>query len=631
MLLRSVTAVWRCVWVPCILTAVGLLLGLPMMLRMPPWVDVTLYDNAAQAILSGEVHYQDVFDTNPPGFVWALTAIRAVCGPSYEALWIVDLAIMVGIVLLIDRLAKWGGASPAARWWVFAGVAFFYPFVTEGVRAQRDVWMTLPALAAIALRVRRSRLPDTAWRKVVGPALLEGIVWGVAVWVKPHVMFVAAGMWLLTVRRVVGPRAWVGVGLDFAGNFLGGLFIGLLGFGLLFATGSLWPFWEVFTIWNTDYVGLVGRELDTRYEQQLHWFPPWSLFLLPTVPLAVLSILDGLWPTREKAGLLGRWLPRGLYDAGDDNIRFARGVLGAAYLLWAFQALYFQRGFQYVHVTESLLMLGLWAAHRWSLPAVVLAWFALSSAMWMTADAHPEFRKGLNDWAYCDQERDHYLVRHPIADPNRMQWWSECWRTDMSAQEKGRLRDRLKYVRNHEASIGWEELEEVAHFLRTREKPVGDDELICWHDSPHALYLIAGPNRTRVKPAIRFMHVFTIKVMGKDADDRMHHEVDRAMPYCRFIVSDLCITTLGHDPGTEAWQIIAQPGTEDDLLPTDFPQCWREEFPFDRRAIFRSGNGRGRYIVHALNEWAPSPYNPRLPWPKLDPGLKSVLRFLRDE
>ena len=631
MILRAVSAVWRSAWVPRLLTAVALVLGLPMALRMPPWVDVTLYDNAAQALLHGEIHYQDVFDTNPPGFVWALTAVRALFGTSYEALWVVDLAVVLGVVLLIDRLAKWGGATPAVRWWVFAGVAFFYPFVTEGVHGQRDVWMSLPAMAAIALRVRRTRLPDANCGWGFRPGLLEGLVWGVAVWVKPHVMFVAAGAWLLTARRVAGGRGWRGVAFDFLGNLVGGVLVGLAGLVLLWYTGSLPGFIEVFTVWNTDYVGLVGRELDTRYDQQLHWFPPWSLFLIPTIPLAVLSVLDGVWPTRSTAGVIGRWLPRRLYDAGaDDGVRFARAVLGGCYLLWAYQALYFQRGFQYVHVTETFLMLGLWAAHRWALPALVLGWFALTSTAWVVADASPEFREALCEVAYCDHERDHYLVRHPLSDPGRMEWWTTCLRTDLGPKEKGRLRDGIKYVRNHEASIGWEEIEEVSEFLRHIEQPVRDGELICWHDSPHALYLVAGPNRTRVKPGIRFMHVFTVLVMGEEAEKRMLHEVGTALPNCRFAVTDLCITTLGHDPGTEAWRVISQPGVDDDLLPPGLAPGWREQFPFNRRAIFRTKGGRGRYVVHAANEPAAWYFDARNPWPRFGPGMNSVLRFLRE-
>src|SRR5262249_40244910 len=238
------------------------------------------------------------------------------------------------------------------------------------------------------------------------------------------------------------------------------------------------------------------REWAERSKRELPCFPPWSLFLLPTVPLAVLSVLDGrLWAGRASPspgpGWLGRRLPRWLYDPGaDDQTRFARAVLGGCYLIWAAQSLYFQRGFQYVHVTETLLMLGLWAAPRWALSAVVLGWFALTSSVWLVADANPDFHDRLLQVAYCDHERDHYVVRHPLADPNRMKWWTTCWEADPAPIRRGQLRDGIKYVHNHEASIGWEELEEVAAYLKPR--LIGDGEVICWHDSPHALYLRLG-------------------------------------------------------------------------------------------------------------------------------------------
>src|SRR5438105_3526568 len=97
---------WRSVWLPRIVTAVMLLAGLPIFLRMPLWCDLTLYDLAARNLLEGGVHYRDVFDTNLPGFVWVLACIRGVVGFGAFQLRCVDLVIVVGIVLLIDRLAK---------------------------------------------------------------------------------------------------------------------------------------------------------------------------------------------------------------------------------------------------------------------------------------------------------------------------------------------------------------------------------------------------------------------------------------------------------------------------------------------------------------------------------------------
>ena len=73
------------------------------------------------------------------------------------AVRVVDLLVVAGVVALIDRLAKWGGASPAARWWALAGAALFYPFTAEMSHAQRDTWMATLSLAAVALRAPAPR------------------------------------------------------------------------------------------------------------------------------------------------------------------------------------------------------------------------------------------------------------------------------------------------------------------------------------------------------------------------------------------------------------------------------------------------------------------------------------------
>src|SRR5438270_7701869 len=116
---------WRSARLGGAVAAAALVAGVPVFLRTPPWCDVTLYDVAARNLLRGEALYRDVFDTNLPGFVWALAAVRAVLGWSYEALWAVDLAVVAGAVALIDRIAKRADATPGARAWAVAGAAAF--------------------------------------------------------------------------------------------------------------------------------------------------------------------------------------------------------------------------------------------------------------------------------------------------------------------------------------------------------------------------------------------------------------------------------------------------------------------------------------------------------------------------
>src|SRR5579885_3534706 len=95
---------WRSVWLPRAITAVALVVGLPLFLRSPPWCDITLYQMAARNLLHGGTHYKDLFDTNLPGFVWAMTVLRWLFGSSVIAVRVVDLVVVLGVVLFIDRL-----------------------------------------------------------------------------------------------------------------------------------------------------------------------------------------------------------------------------------------------------------------------------------------------------------------------------------------------------------------------------------------------------------------------------------------------------------------------------------------------------------------------------------------------
>jgi hypothetical protein len=595
----------RSVWLPRVVTGIVLLVGLPLFLRMPLWCDVTLYDVAAANLLDGGVHYRDVFDTNLPGFVWLLTGIRAMFGFGAFPLRCVDLAIVTGVVILVDRLAKRGGATLATRWWAIAGAAVLYLGSVEMVHAQRDIWMALPVLGALVLRLRRTTKVDAASRSVFWKGTLEGALWGVAVWIKPHCLLMAVGVWVVTARCVAGAcrRPWAGFTADLLGNLVGGAIVGAAGVAWLCGSGA-WPeFWHVVTVWAPEYNLLAQREFDRRLEEELHWFPPWSLWLLPTIPLAVLSLLDaGLWAGRSTAnrpGLVGRLLPAWLWDreAGPDA-RFARGVLAALYLVWAFQSFFIQRMFSYTHLTELFLMFGLWAAHRWAMPAVIILWIALTSAMWLVADANPTFRDRLQTFATdrpptAEGEEECYFVRHALTYPDRLRNWPDCWRIDLNDRERYALWDRLERVKGHEAVIGWEELGEVAEFLQAQN--VKDRELIAWHDSPHALYLMLG-----IKPGVRYMHINTAQGIGPEAYDRVQSELLSRAGIARFAVSDLEFPTIGETP--EQRLLILGPPVDPphDLLPAALDSTFRAKFPFNQKAVFRSRGGLGRYIVHEL-------------------------------
>jgi hypothetical protein len=615
---------WRSVWLPRALTAAALVIGLPLFLRSPPWCDITLYQMAARNILHGGVHYRDIFDTNLPGFVWAMTALYSVFGPNVVAVRALDLLIVLGVVLLIERLAKWGGATPAARWWALAGAALFYPFTVEMSHAQRDVWMALPGLAAVALRVRRGvgvppagtllNTPSTEEKAEAGSlrspfraSLLEGLLWGAGVWLKPHIALMALAVWLLTAWRLAAehPRPRRAAALDLAGNLLGGVILGAAGLTWIVASGTWGGFYEVFTEWNPQYMKLAQLEFKWRLSQELFWFPVWSLGLVITAPLALLSVVDAaFWLGRRSAnepprpGPLGYWMPRLLWDkrAGADA-RFARGVLGGLYLAWAAQSFFVQRGFQYAHVPETLLMMGLWASHRWAWVPLALLWLAVTSGLWVVADHSPDLAARLSQ--VPQEERERFLPRHTITYGSRLRLWPECWRTNLTDAERFELWDRLRLHPPHEASISWVELAEVADYLRARGAKPG--EVVAWFDSPHAVYLMLDTD-----PGFRYMHVYTALAicLGEDESGRSGRmvvlaELRQAWERgAKYAVNDLEWAALSaHNPQQRA-AFLGPARSPTDLLPHAVP--YPDEFPFNQPTLFRSRNGNGRYIVHLI-------------------------------
>src|SRR6185312_8555840 len=120
---------------------------------------------------------------------------------------------------------------------------------------QRDVWMMLPAVAAARYRLDRAR---HAWAGTVRnqwvfrSAVLEGIIWGTAAWIKPHIILVAIAVWCVTQARLHGPSPAWGRSLrrsaaDLLGSLAGGLLVGAAGLAWLLASGT-WPhLYEVFT------------------------------------------------------------------------------------------------------------------------------------------------------------------------------------------------------------------------------------------------------------------------------------------------------------------------------------------------------------------------------------------------
>jgi hypothetical protein len=535
---------------------------------MPPWTDVTLYDVAARTVLRGGVHYRDVFDTNTPGFVWAVAAVRSFCGWSSEALRAYDLAVVAAAtVVLIAFVRRAGGAGYPVAWFA-AAVAMFYPFTSEFNHCQRDVWMLLPAVIASWLRLRRMTSNESRWTNdeggpsdrsslrhwwVIGGSFVipvEGLLWGVAVWLKPHVVVPAFAVWLVSAVLLVRSAGWRGLLADALGLLAGGLLAG--GFGVLWLVRSgAWPYFvDVFTNWNPEYVAQTWAELPDRPLRTFEYFPPWSLLHLAAVPLAVV----GLWELRNR------------------QANPAQAALGALYLGWMLQALVLQKGLDYVHVPETLLAMAVLAARRWAVGFPFLVWFAVTGAALNLAGSGPTVAT-FNRWFPAVR-----LERHPLADPAVLAAWPRCWREGSSPE----LRDRLGQYNDVHCGTRWRNLDAVAQFLRSVEPPIGDRELTCWHDGTHPLYLMLD-----VEPSTRYMHFGTVFALRSKVE-AIRAEV-AASPQ-RYVVSDLRRMTYrladAYAPGARG----------EHSLPAWLPRSQRGVFPWNQPVVFRSG----RYVVHRV-------------------------------
>ncbi len=535
-----------------IVAAGFLVAGVPPFLRMPLWGDTTLYDVAARTVLAGGVHYRDVFDTNPPGFVWLMCGIRLTLGTSTEAVRVVDLGIVVLVVACLLVWARRCGASHAGVAWAAAAAAAFYPFIDEFNHAQRDIWMMLPAVAAIGLRLRRLGINSAQSPPTAMGGLCEGLLWGFGCWIKPHMLFMAAAVWLVTAGRFGSRRRAL---LDLAAVFAGGVAAGLAGLAWLIESGS-WPYFlDVWRTWNTAYAKLVRDEFLFRLvKQQFTYFPPYSIFSLLAIPLAVRNL-------------------RGRSEA--DPALFRRSVLAAVYLAWLLTTLLFQRGYHYTHVPETLLMLAVFAANRWPVPCLTVLIQIVVGVGFLAANHAPapaDTHRLPSTAAWVSR---FFAERNPAFDPKRARWWLGCLDADVSRE----LRRGVGMYSGRAGGLDPVELGAVADFLRSQN--VHDGELITWHDSPHALYLELG-----IRPGLRFMHVAIVMEIGSWQSERVLKELQAAIPHARFAVSDLCRIT---DRLTE----LSDPDWK------KFIPAWQwNEFPFDQPVVFRSPGGR--FLVHEI-------------------------------
>ena len=515
-----------------------LVVGVPLFLRTPIWVDVTYHDLSAWNILHGGTHYKDVFETNLPGMVWSHAFVRPVVGWSHEAIRIVDLFVVSSVVFLLSRLLKRSGVSISGRIWFVTAVALFYLAETEFIHCQRDGWMLLPAVGAATMRLTHlSSTRSLKW------TVCEGLMWGLAVWIKPHVLVPALLVWLMSLRfqtRRVAVRdvGWL-VG--------GGLLAGGCGSVWLITTSTWQPMWDVLLNWNQEYYSWSWEDMLLKCRLLLAYFAPFSLLHCASIPLAFVAVF------RRDA---------------------SRAILAALYLGWLAQATLVQKPFDYAHYPPMLLGLAVIASFRLPVGPVLLGWCLVGGLTNEFARDHRWFRGLQRD---CRITTKAILPNYPMLDCNRLAHWGRCWHDD-----SWELKDQLSFYAMIHCAPNWADLNRVGEVLKT--KSLQDRELICWHDSTHPLYVELG-----IKPGIRYPHVLTAM---KFRTKREQIKRETFSSPARYVVSDLVPIMSAARFGP-----FPPPGPATEL-PTEFPTWHADFYPWNQPVVYRSG----RYVVHEVKE-----------------------------
>jgi hypothetical protein len=239
--------------------------------------------------------------------------------------------------------------------WAACLFLFFYLSTTEFSHCQPDVWMLLPALAALALRIRQADrvmhvTGDT--RRVAGAALAEGICWGLAVLFKPPVLLPALACLLLSTAwaLVARPRSVRKIVADFAGLHTGGLLVGGVTVGWMTASGN-WPHFveAAFGGWAGEYYRHSPNWIDrTLIAFLVPW--PWGLAHLAAIPLAFLSV-----------GTSFRLVSQ--HDPDRNRPALGLALLSVCYLAWFIQANFIQQQLPYHQVPAVFLALAVLVGH----------------------------------------------------------------------------------------------------------------------------------------------------------------------------------------------------------------------------------------------------------------------------
>ena len=428
-------------------------------------------------MLKGGTLYRDIVEPNLPGVVWVHLGLRSLVGWSSEAIRVADLTLFGITVFLLSQLISGSGRNQqgASRPWAFAACCvLFYITRNEWCHCQRDVWMLLPVSAAMCIRLRSEPVRSSF------STLAEGVFWGTAFWIKPHVAIPALAVIIADSVFVSGWRNRMQHVLFIV---VGGLIAAAPGIVWLVATGAWEHFLEMMLEWNPEYLA-TGKERRTwdRVGFMLMRFYPWWLVHVVAVPTAVAT----LWRLSQAAS--------------SDQSRNAV-VLSVLYLAWLCQTFLLQHALDYIHVPEILLAICVLAVYPWQV-IMPIRRFAVVAMLFLGILAAPQFQQGrITVWLRCLQEGSTPEIRGTLAQGNYP---------------------------------NWQDIDRVRRFLA--DQGVRDGDVACLN--VHSVHL---HKELHVQPATRYWSINCLLTMYPSRYEQIMNAVYDSDP--RYIVNELQETT----------------------------------------------------------------------------------------
>lgn len=460
-----------------------LLVNLPIFLCQHLSVDTIMYDLQARAVFGGGVLYRDIVEPNLPGVVGIHLAVRSIAGWSSVAMRAFDLLVLFASLSFLSLLIFGKKEQPRriqnSGLFCFV-VLFFYLGQSEWCQCQRDSWQLCPSL--LATLIRRNRMiqkvsgAPSVWYQ---STLLEGFIWGLAFWIKPHVAIPAIAVILVSWIGLRKPKEAV---YDVIGVVTGGVIAGAIGIGLLIFNGAWEPFWVMQIEWNPEYVK-IGRQHFT-FDQFLKLYQrllPWSWIHVGAVLVSV-GVLRSINPA---------------CPARTGQVEGQRLLVGL-YLGWVAQALLIQHPFTYIQVPGIILAIAVVATFECS-PRIIFVrrfLFVLFTAAVLPAS--------------------------PLTLPTRLSKSIDCMKFGSTLEVRSKI--QLKYYPD------WKELKPVLEFLQAQNVQ-GEDVTV------YTGRLIYVYRELDLNPSTRYVYLDVLARMFKTRTGEIHDALTHAEH--RFIVSGL--------------------------------------------------------------------------------------------